>query len=269
MKIFSILPRNNMILYILSSSFAFLLRRRIKKIPAEIDNIIVDMDRTLLKTNIGKEALIICHGKEKADEIEHTIMRKVANGMMSMSDAMYRVINYLVEGKFTHSDSNKIIERCISGEIIRHNLLDSLLKLQEKGKRIILATMSTQRTADWFVNKYGFFGGLGTIEEYNENGIMTGCSQIISEENKEVDGIKYRSKMYLIKEMFKERNIFFDETKTAIITDDVTDLHIMRDVFLAIFLILKEPTKIQKLCYRLKLYDCPLKENGDLEKLII
>jgi len=262
------LPRNRMIFYILSSSLIFLLRRKLKKYPMEIDNIILDMDRTLLTTNMGKEALILCHGKEKADYIEHSIMRKVANGVINMGDAMLMGINHLVEGNFTIEGYNKLAERCMKGEIIRENLLNSVLKLQNKGKKIVLATMSSQAVALSLANKYGFFGAIGTIENYNDNGKMTGCSQIICEENKDINGIKFRTKTYILKEMFQENNLVFDPRKTAVITDDLTDLHIMREVAMAIFLLVKEPTKIQKLCYRLKLFDQSICENCDLEKII-
>jgi phosphoserine phosphatase len=257
-----------MIYYIISSSLVFLLRRNLKKPHAEIDNIILDMDRTLLTTNIGKEALIICYGKEKADYIEHSIMRKAANGNLSLGEGMVMAINHLVDGNFTLKDHDKLIDMCLKGEIIRHNLLNSILNLQQNGKRIILATMSSYDAANSIAGKYGFFGSIGTVEDYNDNGKMTGCSQVICDENKDVNGVRFRTKTYILKEMFANNKLIFEPQRTAIITDDLTDLHVMREVALAIFLKVKEPTKIQKLCYRLKLFDLAIHEDEDLEKII-
>lgn len=263
------IPRNKMIYYIVSSSLVFLMRRNLKRPPAEIDNIILDMDRTLLTTNIGKEALIICYGKEKADYIEHSIMRRVANGILSLGEAMLMAINHLVEGKFSLKDHDELMDRCVKGEIIRYNLLNSILNLQKKGKRIILATMSSYDAANYIAGRYGFFGSIGTIETYNDDGNMTGCTQVICDENKDVDGVRFRTKTYILKEMFERNKLIFEPQRTAIITDDLTDLHIMREVALAIFLKVKEPTKIQKLCYRLKLFDQAIHEDEDLEKIIL
>jgi len=244
------------------------MRRNFSRGPKEIDNIIVDMDRTLLTTNMGKEALIVCHGKKKADEIEHGAMRKVANGLLTMGEAMVIGNNYLVEGNFTLEQHDKLMEKCINGEFIRHRLLESVMEMQKKGKRIILATMSSQNIASTLAEKYGFFGALGTIPEYNEDGKITGCSQIICEENREVNGIKFRTKTRLLKEMFNSKNLEFDPGRTAVITDDITDLHIMRDVAVGIFLVVEKPTKVQKLCYRLRLFDHAIVETGDLGKII-
>lgn len=257
-----------MIFYIISSSLAFFFRRNFRHKPIEIDNLIVDMDRTLLTTNMGKEALIACCGQERADNIEHGVMRRVANGNITMGEAMLIANNYLVEGNFNIHTYEKLSARCFSGELVRHDLLKSILKVQEKGKRIIVATMSSQEVAKTLAEKYGFFGALGTVVNYDSTGKMTGCSQIICEENKDVNGVRFRTKISVLEELFKSKNLEFDPGRTAVITDDITDLYIMRNVALGIFLILKKPTKIQKLCYRLKLFDVAISEDEELDKII-
>ena len=254
------------------------LRRRFRF--DKIETLVVDMDGTLFESDAGKEALnltfsdLVEEGIPKGELIYNLILSRISHGIYSIEDAIING-NKLLAGKgFKRSDFRKVLEMCKPG--LRLQLIQALKELKKRtGAKIILATLSSVEFGEDLNNflrrKHGFkFDGIiGSSLVFDREHRITGLREIIGTRNRFIGGIRVRTKLKAIRDLFRARGWRFDLNTALLITDGYGDIDLAKDMKTILIKPRKRANIAQRVSQKLKLADAIVKDDAQLKERLL
>lgn len=225
--------------------------------------VVVDMDGTLFEDDAGQWGLKIAY----PDKIDHTtmgdilhdsILENLSHGKMRVEDAIIDGNRLLQYRSFTKKDFGKVLKKMWPS--LRKELVQVLKALQEDGKHVVLATLSSYEFAEMVNDEliakhgFGFDGIIGTRVEFDAKGKMTGIKDILGLKNGVVRGIHVRTKLKATKELAKRKRWKFSMNQTVLITDSYGDIDMAKHVK-TILLVPQKPSRVQAVSAQFRLAD--------------
>ena len=246
----------------------------------KIETIVVDMDGTLFESDAGKEALnltfsdLVEEGIPRGELIYNLIMRRISHGIYSIEDAIING-NKLLAGKgFKRSDFRKVLEMCKPG--LRLQLIQALKELKKRtNAKLVLATLSSvefgQDLNDFLRRKHGFkFDGIiGSSLVFDKHHRITGLREIIGTKNKFIGGIRVRTKLKAIRDLFREKGWRFDLNTALLITDGYGDIDLAKDMKTVLIKPRRMMNVAQKVSQKLRLADLIVKDDCGLKERLL
>jgi len=263
---------------VVKNSIQFKLRRSAMKRFSlrDFDTVIVDMDGTTYRTDANLEGLKVMFpetdskGVIKGEKIYDSLISEIAQGKYSIEKATVEgLTKYLIKRKTERKDFPKILEKV--KPTIRVPLIQALKKIKKRGKKIVLATLSSQYFGE-ILNQYldeefgfSFDYVVGTELDYDSAGKIIGVKSIVGTKDSEYEKIPVKTKLTAIRDSFQNKNEEFDVKRAVLITDCYSDIDLAK-MLVTILITPDNPTTAQQVSRRLKLADYILHDNKLLQK---
>ncbi|MDP2666077.1 MAG: HAD family hydrolase [Candidatus Diapherotrites archaeon] len=229
----------------------------------KVNLIVVDMDGTLFEDDAGRWGLKVAY----PDRIDHSsmgdilhdaILQNLSKGELSVEEAIIDGNRLLQYRGFTRDDFQIVLKKMWPS--LRKELVYALKELQNEGKHIVLATLSSKEFADMvndeLIGRYGFgFDGIiGTQVSFDAKGKMDGVKDILGLRNGTTRGVKVRTKLSATRELARTKRWKFALNHTVLITDSYGDIDMAKHVK-TILLVPRKPTRIQAVSADFRLAD--------------
>lgn len=239
----------------------------------DFDTIIVDMDGTIYRTDANVEALSIFYPERTEDnrtygeEIYDSILAKIASGQYGIEQGIVEGNKFLMAKKVRLEDFSLVLERVT--KTLRKPLIAALKKLKQKGKTIVLATLSSKNFGEmlnsYIAEKYGFSFDyvLGTELEFDPSGQIIGVKSIVGTKDYDYAGILVKTKLSALRDAMQKEGKTLDARKTLLITDSYGDIDLAK-MLVTILIKPQKPTAAQKVSQRLGLADYILPDDSNL-----
>ncbi|MDZ4256524.1 MAG: HAD family hydrolase, partial [archaeon] len=205
----------------------------------KVNLIVVDMDGTLFEDDAGRWGLKVAY----PDRIDHSsmgdilhdaILQNLSKGELSVEEAIIDGNRLLQYRGFTRDDFQIVLKKMWPS--LRKELVYALKELQNEGKHIVLATLSSKEFADMvndeLIGRYGFgFDGIiGTQVSFDAKGKMDGVKDILGLRNGTTRGVKVRTKLSATRELARTKRWKFALNHTVLITDSYGDIDMAKHV---------------------------------------
>jgi phosphoserine phosphatase len=223
--------------------------RKVTKKHPKIKAIIVDVDGTLLKTNIYS---IIAQNHPKLKKFQEKMLINLRKGKIGFDEAFKQMSSKYNEFNINKSEMDAALSEILKNKTkVNVPLISALRALQKEGIKIIVATRTSGYVAEQLRKRYGFDYSIGSKEKIDRNGYFSGMEYLIGMSNKKLNGINVYTKSKLISKKWgiKEKNL-------AMITDEFSDIVSDKSGHNILFKAKKpiEP-EMTKLAQRLRMYD--------------
>lgn len=264
---------------ILKDSVEFNLhRRRFRSFAMRqpLDAIIVDMDGTVFRSDANLEALSLVYPslvkkkKTEGQQLYESVINRIVSGT-PLEQAVLESHALLVEKGFSIRDFKRVL-RVIQPKI-RTELIVCLKEIHRvTGVPIILATLSSRefgRMLNGFLSQsYGFrFDGvIGTELVFDAKGHVIAIKDLIGRSNTEIHGVRVRSKLQAIQDLFADENKIFDPNRALLITDSYADIDLAKEMLTVLIKPKKSMMMAQTVSHRLRLADFVIREGPELLK---
>lgn len=258
----------NPVLTAVASSARFASRRAISPIRAKpaIETLIVDVDRTITAEDSPKLALERLCGKETAKKIFDGFLKSVIRGERRLDNLHLAVFGEIYSRGFRRSDWGALMGELERTGGIRTGMMDSIRRIAEERKlSVVLATRSSQDSAMWLANRFGFEFAIGSVER-SGNGSFGGFSTMIGMHDGLMDGTLVLTKVSAASLAMQAEGRRFDPSRTAVISNDLLDALEMLSCARGILFIPNERNTLEKITYGFRLFDTTLREDSDMEK---
>lgn len=233
------------------NAILFIVRRKrdVRKIIENCDQVILDMDGSLLTTHTFREGLKLAYGEKEQLNYDELFLKFEARPEI-VFDALIMLngLNLLINGKLTKK--KELILAKNSEKKINPKVINLLKKMN---KKVVLITKSSNVVAKHLSKKLGFYGGFGSVMTYNKKGEINGAKVLVTNRTTGTfNGLKFISKEDIARKIFKNK---FNFEKTIVISNDLQDMEIMKKAKIAIMVSTKKPHFLDKVVEILKLYD--------------
>jgi len=223
------------------------LKRRVTRRYPKIKAVLVDVDGTLLKTDIYKN---LAKEFPRLKKLQDNIIKDLKNGKIKFEEGFQKIADAYPEFGINVRHIDKILNKAIlNPEKLNYPLVSALHELQKKGIKIVIGTRTSYYVAEQLRKKFGFDGAIGSKEIIDKKGNFVGLEYLV--------GQKLRKSQLAASELnIKEKNI-------ALISEEASDFLFDKSGY-NIFFNPKKPIQpgLTKSARWLKLYDKQLKE-GD------
>ncbi|MDD3159504.1 MAG: HAD family hydrolase [Candidatus ainarchaeum sp.] len=242
------------------------IRTQFKKIvvPKTSKNVIIDIDGTLIDTNLSLELLKTKIGEEQAEkkyaEFKSMVVKKgISPDVMLLKAHEYiRSLNPSVNLK----DYEITLSRVLREGKVNQEVLESIQYLKRIGKNVVLVTKSSEVFAKSLAKQFGLSAGLGAEEAFGVTGNLVGLKSIVAEKNTAKGKVKLKSKLQRIKEWCKINNQPFSKRSTVVLSDSIFDAAVLRKAGLGVLYISKNSGSEQKKAEEWKLRDYAVKQRA-------
>ncbi len=253
-------------------------RRRFRNwvIKQPLDTIVVDMDGTVFHSDANLEALRMLFPKKATRKktegqviYEHVINRIVSG--VPLEQAVMDSHSILIDEGFSIQDMKRVLAAI--KPLIRIELLVCLKEIKRAtGVRIILATLSSKEFARMLnahlAQTFGFrFDGVvGTELMFDSSGRVIAIKDLIGRSNTDINGIRVRTKLRALQDLFSEQGWEFDPNHSLLVTDSYADIDLAKEMLTVLIKPKKSLMMAQTVAQRLRLSDYVIREGPELLK---
>lgn len=257
---------------ILGGSAVFAVKRKLLPIAREtkIRYVVVDLDGTLFSGSSHLDALAMRYGgMGKARAIHQGLFRKYDAGKITLDGALLKLFQALLAKKMGRSDWHALMERYEREGKVNRPLIEALKYAQRHGKKVILATRMARESAEWFNQRYGFDGAIGTTtdsEAYRGRGDVP---ELVGIRRGWIGKTHVKTKLDKVRELLRGRGVPFRAKSVAVISNDYLDHVEMQKAGLGILLTpTGERTELERIAQKYALFDVAARNDERLAQRV-